>query len=615
MKAALLFGARVTIAPGRMRVRFVVVALCSALATALACFGLAFVGEQAVVLQRAFLTGAHTDRIVRLSMGLVVAVPAMAVAIGTGRLASGVRDRRAAGLALLGMDRGSRAAGVAVEVGIPALVGSGVGFLGYLALSVTSSLPATVAAGWWAALGLPVMSALAGASSVLRGARPARLSPAPGVPLRVRWRLALLSIGAGLCLVAVLAPGATTTASALINPVIIGIVLLALGIVAVAPVLVAMLAKGLIAGSPSAGRLLLGRRLAAHPAGATRVVGALMIGVFLAVGARGVVAMFESVTAETTTAMREGDRAVVTTTTPAQQAAVRALASDPRVRTLSPAIPRVEVSSPEGFPVPALVGTCADLATLVGPVENCRDDVVQRAVHAFGASGTIVLGVDAHGRPAAGGARVVVSDVPPLVPTRDGADVTFSYLIPPRTPGLATVLAAAPQRVQTVVGKPGLLFSQWLPAALPEQIDISSEGNARDLVLDDAVRRLSAVLSGVVLLLALVGVAVGLLDRAVERRAELSTLRVIGVGGPRLARTQWWEGFVPAASGVLTAVAAGGLAGAAYLRAVVSDGDRFDTGPVLGGTGVIAIAGLTGAALIATLGVLAAHPRGPERAE
>ncbi|YAL84650.1 FtsX-like permease family protein [Dermacoccaceae bacterium W4C1] len=597
MRAAIGLGRRLAVTQGR----FWIVLICSAIAAGLAGYGLGFVGRQADVLLAAGATDAFTDRNLRLFLGVIVLLPAVVLAASTGRLSSGVRDRRGQALALLGLDRQGRAVSAAVELGIPAVIGAVLGATLCQLSAVTLGTDAPGAVGWLVAVAIPMVTSAAAASSVVRGPRATRRERLD-TGVRIWWRIAALVLGVVICAWVLRNAAQAVESERLMRVWIVGMVMLALGVVSVAPVLVVALARVLTRRAGSAGRLVLGRRLAAHPAGSTRVVAALMIAVFVAVGGGWVVAMVQDFTARSVSEEARGERVPVWAD-PAVVAQVRQNASaDDRVARVSQALPLVRVVGADGYSVQGIVGTCTDLARLADDIANCHDAPVQRIGQGF--VGERSVRAESLPVPAREDGRAVQAALPSVDPQTitlisTGAVPEPGYLISPRVPGLDAVLADT-GRTLVVQARPGVRLTGLTSDSAGTTVEWGmSPVMDSDLALAEVSPRIGAVLTLVVLAMALGGVAAGLLDRAAERRRELSSLRALGVSERSLLRTQWWEGFAPAALGLVLAVLAGALAGGSYLRLVRAGG----------GSGVSTDAGagaLQNAAAVAGIGLLSA---------
>lgn len=114
------------------------------------------------------------------------------------------------------------------------------------------------------------------------------------------------------------------------------------------------------------------------------------------------------------------------------------------------------------------------------------------------------------------------------------------------------------------------------------------------------LRQIVWAVAAVVLSVGLLAFAIGAVDRAMSRRAEMVSLQLVGVSPQMLRRTQWIEAGLPLAAGVVLAVGTGFLAGACYL----AFGTELVNAPwrptlALAGVSTVAAVGVAGLTVLA----------------
>lgn len=231
---------------------------------------------------------------------LFLLVPATVLLVTTGRLSSGVRDRRLAALRLIGVAQHRTRVVAAVENGTLALAGAIVGAVVFAVVAPPVSQAIVDGPGWFRAPArvLPmteagVVAAVA-ALSVLVGIGPTWERELPGAARSEStrrslspWRLLVLAAGLGML----------TTLAGLdpdkIGSGMQGVLLLggagvsAVGIALVTPLVTGWLGNLLVRLRPISA-VLAGRAIQTDAAAASRVVAGLGVAVFLVVGALGV---------------------------------------------------------------------------------------------------------------------------------------------------------------------------------------------------------------------------------------------------------------------------------------------------------------------------------------
>lgn len=611
MSVTVRLGCRVAV--GAARGRSAVVAAVMAVAVGLVGYGSVIGAAKAEEFRRMNWTDPTTDPRLRLTVALAVLLPALVLSTSLGRLASGVRDARANAVHVLGLTRRQAAIAVGVEIGIPAAVGAALGTAGCAFIAVvTQTSPA-----WWfpAVAGAMVLSAAgAAAASVVRGqARGGGLTEAGA--LRIGWRLTILGVGALWCLGALLRPPGGSPNQ------LWAVVILAVGVVVSAPVLCLVLARVLITPRAGPGRLLVGRRLAARPAAGNRVVAALLIGVFLAVGARSVVQAFGDDAGDAMAVLEVGDDTRATTTPAAVEQVSRAIRDTDDIAKVSAPVPVVAVAPSTALSSGqvGVLGTCADLERLVGAVRNCESGRVQKIAKAYSTLPPTVGLAESRGHSTGPWTVRALPVAQQQIITSTSADADpdldeLNYLIP--TSAAPAAMLAKTDRALRVRTEPGTFLDEgiYLPGY---DVKWTWKSTQRQAMLVLGVNSLAWALGGIVLAIILISLGTGVLDRALERRREVGFLRTLGVDQRILSRTQWWEAFLPAAVGVLVAAPAGVLAAAVYLH-YASDRDTavrtsvlrvLQDGVLIGGLCLAVAAGLAGCSVLVGSSGRRAQPR------
>lgn len=556
----------------------------------------------------------------------VVALPVLALVATMARLSARVRDRRLANLRLLGLSAGQTRLVAAVEVAVAAVVGALVGVLGFLALLpvvaavdvsgvewTVSSLVPPVFAWVCVLLGVPVVAVLVAvlpqrlsSRAVLAQSRQADVRP-PGL-----WRVVPVLAGIGLCWTAQTSFDASGARHLWIVPVMMaGILLLGVGMLLVVPTFVRLVAVVVFRWGRGPLATLVGRRLQTQPAGATRVISSLMVGLFVVIAANGVIGAFEATPqyvsaadhvereqrAEVTVRAKQVDRAVAELV---EFDGVRAVAAYPILRATS--AESAADPDPDGWEDTAsvLVARCADLGELAG----CRDGVVNLVGHPFMAEPSTLLvkrlrNWNGRGRAievtTAGATRL---DQEEFERAAGVLESTPAVVVSPDLAGVAELLPET-DRALAVRAGPGRDLTDRLMAA-GHTVSTLPDYEYYDFV--QGMRTLVWTLATVVLSIGLLTFTVAGIDRALGRRRELTALRLVGTPGWLLRLAQWLEAALPTVLGTVLAIAAGHYAGATYLLV------GGDMEAPAGATGVLVLAAVLGSVVLAwitTLGTTA----------
>jgi putative ABC transport system permease protein len=559
---------------------------------------------------------AYQTEMPRLVLAAVAAVtlPCAVLLATVARLSAAMRDRRLANLRLIGLTPTQTRLVGAAETGGAALVGAVLGWLAFTALRpVLVDHP--IAGRTWdqpfgptaldqaaVLLGVPVVVVLAGllptrttSRDPLSIARRADRTP-PGW-----WRLAPLTLGAALCTV-VLVQGHQTSSEATNQQVALffaGAALLGLGLVLVLPALVRLLTRALTGRPLGAASRIAVRRLEAQPAGVARIIGALLVGLFLVTGARYVLVAFES-----TPQYLQAERNIE------DEQRVSLMAQQHRVDTVAERAAAVDgvrdvIDLPTlnagRFGTTAVVATCADLARVAPRIQGCRDGEamwIDRSIgNVIGKRSELAWRAgDVHRRTV----LTTPTDLPNMGNTNswDALDPLWAdAIIPPDQVG---ELPPDASHMLLVTGPPGRDLLERLNAVdLP--IYTSADYSEYDFVA--AMRGIIWTIAAVVLGVGLLALTIATVDRAVQRRKEVVALQLVGVAPRVVRRAQLLETAVPLTIGIVLAVGLGALGGATFLTLDETIAMPWTQTWRLAATGVL------GGLVVAGVCMLAATPR------
>lgn len=588
MIAALRLGLRLAgggAATGSSRLRSAMVAVAAAVGAVLM-LGVVAIAHSETGRSDHGLVSSHGMSLLLATVVVTVALPVLVLAATAGRLAAAMRDRRLANLRLLGMTAARTRVVAAVETGVAAVAGTLVGWGLFLLARpalvawhpvgrhwVLDTLTPTPAGYAVVLLAVPVAVTLASASPRTgSGQTPLAVARRADTRRPPLWRLAPLLLGIALAAYVLVTADPRGDNDGLVPTMFGAIVALGLGTLLVVPSFVRLVADALVRRRSSPASVIAGRRLQDQPAATTRIVSGLLIGLFLVTGARAVVVAFEQTPQYQSAARMQSTGQVASawiSTTDAD--AAREELADLRFLRATATFPQLTAAScREEDPtcVSAVVGTCADLTRIFGPLPTCRDDAPARLWDPFGHKRDQIqlTSTRASGGPYAEAPTVVVPRPTYRLP-RAVADAFQAELFLPRsTPGLAPLLTHT-QADLLAVGRPGVdlgsaLFAATDPAEL-HAVFSTPDTSYYDFVA--GLRELVWAVAAVVLSIGLLAFAIGAVDRVTSRRAEVVSLQLTGVGPGLLRRTQWIEAALPLGAGVVLAVGLGALAGATYL--------------------------------------------------
>jgi putative ABC transport system permease protein len=630
MRSAIALGVRLALRasrPGRMRAAMVAAAGAAGTLTILSVLAVAAADREN-----------HPERYVdggmrRLFIAIVVIISLQVAGLAAvaGRLSAAMRSRRLANLRLLGLTAGRTRVVAASEVAVAAAGGAAVALAAFpvmqlllarLRLGGDEWSPSALHPGTAAFVVVPI---LVTASTVVLAVAPERFGMRRGLEHARRaepvppswWRLSPLVVG--------VASGGYLQASGRSGDgaaglMLASVILLGVGTVLVVPIFVRLVAALMVRRSTRATLLIAGRRLQDQPAAINRVVTGLLLGLFLVVGGRAVIVEWENLPQYVGAhqQLTERQRADTTVTAADVHSTIAAVRAVDEVRQVI-AYP-ILTTGCDSVQVPcqsAMVATCEQLVAIDPTATGCRDGEVM-AVTEAGLVPVAPLAPDIGDDETSAGAATTETRWMPqrryeadralsvLIPNpRNSADASnfnapADIIIPPTWPGVEPIAELSDHRI-VVLGDPGRGLAERLAdAAAPTRFHGIWDMAEYDFILQlrTIVYAVAVVITGVGLL----AFAIATIDRAIARRRELTSLRLVGVPARTLRRAQCIEALVPIAGGGLLAIALGHLAGTTYLT-WGGGGQPAPWQPA----GVLAAAALLGGVFIAALTVIATN--------
>lgn len=595
------------------RRRSAMVALAAAAGTGVAMVVLAFARADRVVHPERYTDGG-IGRLVAVVIA-VVGLQVAALAAAAGRLSAVVRARRLANLRLLGLTAARTRLVSAIEVGLFSGIGAAMG-VGLFAAIRPALAKVAISGQRWpehelhpGALASAIVTIVSVLMTIGLAVLPDRLGQAAS-PARVRrastnaptvWRLVPLVVGVGLCLCV----QRTASDGMRVRTFIAGVLSLGTGVMLVLPIFVRLVAGVLERVARGPVLLVTARRLQAQPAGMSRVVTGLLIGLFVATGARSVVTAFEATPQYEGAAIGVLDHQSVALGAGAEEAAgmAQSISAVPGVRSAT-ALPELTLTgcdpgTGQGC-LSAVVATCDQFETVFPTAIGCVPDEVQW-IRQFEQTPP---DIDEGARWATqGGTGPSVPAEPVQSRIEIGSIEPFSrgnsVRIPPASPGIIKLASTASYTVN-VIGEPGRDLPDRLRAAGFDGAFSSWDPAEYNFVA--TLRALANAVAALVLGLGLLAFAIAAIDRATDRRRDVTGLVLLGAPRSLLRRTQWIEAAVPIVGGGVLAVLLGLLAGAAYLAG--SEG----VAPPITTAMWLATAAALGGLMVAGLTVVAASP-------
>lgn len=544
---------------------------------------------------------------------LMVALPVLALAMTAARLTSSVRDRRLASLLLLGLTRRDTRLILFVETGVSAIPGGLLGAASFLALRplLAAMHPAgrhwhleTLRLPWWVwcictagvcvvVMGVAMFSSHPAGTDIVEVAkqmerqRPRLLR---AVPLMLG--LALSSF--------VLARQHQLAGGPQDAPyMVLALFLMGLGLLVATPLLVQALARLLVARSARPTGLLAGRRLEAQAVATTRVIGGLLVAIYVVIGARVVIGDFENNAYQAVANRRTvGELGIAIEPASGATPVLNGLAAHPAIQHVA-GFPMLRAGCRDSgdYCVTAFVASCAQIRTFYPDITGCSD--AQPSWLDMQETDQALSWSPRNDRDDGVADALKTLPIQNVAETGWSSPITLAYaVIPPRlagdVPGLADADVAVFVQAKANIGLAGILGEVGATHAL-----------LPDYAYYDFVRGMRYMSWAVMVLslsLGLISLTLSSLDRANARRSELNAIQLLGVSAGSLRRAQFIEVSLPLLAGVLLACGLGVLAGNTFLS-YARLGGRFPWSEValLGGIGLSAA--LTGglAALIATV--------------
>jgi len=560
------------------------------------------VGVLVLLLAVALPSAAYPDRLAynpdqrSTLVGVVIAlvVPVAVLLLTVGRLSSAVRDRRLASLRVIGLGRSQTQTVAAVENAALALAGALVGWAAFVALAPVVDRAVAAGPKWFVApLAVPPLAALGTvvgvtALSALVSLAPTRTLASTGRGARSEstrrrpspWRLVVLVVAVAALVVGVIAtPGSPPQLWGFLSGALLGAVAIAM----CTPVLTTWSA-GALTRSRSVSALLAGRGIQAEPASAARLVAGIGVATFLVAGAAGVLAVFEDlpqfryadqmlhdgpqvISARVST--NDGSGAVLS----AAQGA--ALESAPGVDGL---VDRwnAQACDADGRCASAFVGTCAQLeltvvatgcddehAALISPLD--ADVPVDPFEVNLGNNATVTL----NGDDTTSAHADVALDGIPIVEDVEATTDRWVY------PSAATVFVPArlipgaadlPRGVDVIAQGGTDVQAAVTAAGAAVGVDAMPYSGEEDISQVMQVRAIVWSLSSIIIGIALITVALGTIDRALERRRAVARQIAVGVPARVLRRGQLLQTLLPLGVAILLATGCGALLMRGYLR-------------------------------------------------
>ncbi|GAA1792328.1 hypothetical protein GCM10009795_042490 [Nocardioides hankookensis] len=619
---SLRLGLRLAVTPAA-RLRTALLALAAMLGAAILLITFA-AGQHQLVTATSYQT--EMPRLVAVIVA-VVGLPCAVLVATVARLSASLRDRRLANLRLIGLTANQTRLVGTGEAGGAALVGALLGW-GVFWLVRPLLLGHAPAGPAWGEFFRPTLLDQAlvvvgvPALAILASVAPARSSVDDALAVTRRadrrppgwWRLLPLVAGVALCLeVVVSGPYDEEISDRQLVALFAGVGLTAVGMLLVLPVLVRLLTRATSGRALGPAQRIAVRRLEAQPAGVARIIAALLVGLFLATGARFVLVAFES-TPQYETQARDVERGqrvtVLAGQTEAPETAAR-LAEVDSVRDVVD-LPTLSVA---GTGTQAIVATCGDLARLDAALTGCRDgeamwlsadesdfltEYAAAAVH--GGQVTWSTSTDDESDTEVPVVRLPL-DLPTMSSTgayssSDALSPLYASVIIP--PTLVGDLPSSTEHTLLVVGGPGRDLGARLAAA---GFAAQNGGYYEDYDFVATMRTVIWTVAGVVLGVGLLALTVSTIDRASQRRKEVVALQLVGLGRGVIRRAQGLETAVPVVIGSVLAVGLGALSGATYLS--VDDASTIPWGQTIV-LGLVAVAGGLGVALVS---MIACAPR------
>ncbi|NUK10446.1 ABC transporter permease [Streptomyces lunaelactis] len=528
-----------------------------------------------------------TLTILRFALGTLVLLPLGIFLSVCARLSAASRTRRLASLRLLGLSAKGTQRVNAAETVVAALLGALLGLGEYWLLNQVMTRTGLPSLRWYpddgalsvttvvvCLVGCPALAWFVGRASARSAAEnplAVRRTAAPKRPAKWGGLLLVTGLGivAGYCVSGAMGrPASSIGPNALLIPA--GVLLTGLGLVLTLPLISYSLARRVARTTQSLTLNLAMRRNEVEPGSTMRVVTGLVLLVFAASLAQGVLIQLKQVTRPSGPVQ---DYSLSLSAITAQQQ--RDLAGVPGVRAKALTMDSwVDLESPDAT-IPdqatALVATCAQLAEMVRRSEGCDDGKVMRLVDPNSSVGSdLTPGTSFPFRFERGkekglnvtlpSERIVYSAYSP------SAVGSATLLVPPsalpadarpETARLILTSSSEPDQVRKVLDGIAVVA----PIAEIELVGVNIQGLEQIAVIETLLAL--GMIMGLV-----IGVAafvVSVTDRAVERRAQVTAITLIGARARTMRAVQCVQVVLPLSIGLVLALVTGKLAESSYL--------------------------------------------------
>ncbi|MFJ7962702.1 ABC transporter permease [Streptomyces sp. NPDC096324] len=556
---------------------------------------------------------------IRFALGSLVLLPLGIFLSVCARLSAASRNRRLASLRLLGLSaRGTQRVNAAETV-MAALLGAILGLGEYWVLNQVMTRTGLPSLRWYPAdgelsattvgvclIGSPLLAWFVGRASARDAAANPLAVRRTAIPKRpAKWGGLLLVTGLGI-VVGYCATGFTDHPAnslgpnALVMPA--GILLTGLGLVLTLPLISYSLALRLARTTQSLTLNLAMRRNEVEPGSTMRVVTGLVLLVFSASLAQGVLIQLEQVTRPSSPVQ---DYSIPLSSLTARQQ--HDLAALPGVR--AHAVTMETWTDPNGSAdqpwASAVVATCGQLSKLVRHSHGCVDGKVMRLSDPNAGTGQGARPGDTlpFGNPKGGPGKTLNIELPQDAITYSAYDPSAVHgadvLVPPsalsattRPEGARYVLTSSSDHDEVRRVLDGV--AAVAPTVEVEPIGVNIEGLQQIAVLET----LLAVGMIMGLVIGTAAFVVSVTDRAVERRAQVTAITLIGARARTMRAVQCVQVVLPLSIGLALALVTGKVAESCYL---VTGGSEiyWDVAgiPVLG----LAAAGVAAVSAVGTL--------------
>ncbi|MEO3973933.1 FtsX-like permease family protein [Streptomyces sp. CAU 1734] len=526
---------------------------------------------------------------VRFALATLVLLPLGIFLSVCARLSAAGRTRRLASLRLLGLSRKGTRRVNAAETVAAALAGAVLGLGEYWVLNQVMARTGLPSLRWYPAdgelsattvavclLGCPALAWFVGRKSAREAtANPlaVRRTAVPRPPSKWYGFLLLAGLGivCGYCLTGLIGrPASSTGVNALL--VVAGVLLTGVGLVLTLPYLSHVLARRLAGSTGSLTLNLAMRRNEAEPGSTMRVVTGLVLLVYAASLAQGVLIQLAQVSRPSGPV--QDYSLALSRLTEGQQRELGEVAGVRNAAVMMNSWVDLDTERPEeafASSATALVATCAQLERMVSASEGCVDGRVMRLVDPNSSLGSgLATGTTFRFRHdgAKPGRTDVVLPAERIVYTGYGASAIggAALLVPPS----ALPAGARPDDAQLVLtsgSDPGEVrrvldgIGAVAPIADVELVGLNIQGLEQISVVE------TLLVLGMIMGL-LIGVAaflVSVTDRAMERRSQVTAVTLIGARARTMRAVQCVQVVLPLCLGLVLAIVTGKLAESSYL--------------------------------------------------